>query len=151
MTKSRATEPDAPRAYHRLSMQGRGPARPKPRPQANTLDAYLRPAPQPPVELAPLLQEMKTLFSVQPVSDVGSQPVSSSPVSSPPTFNRIDNIKGGQPCPNKNCAQKVPWKKRQTIDEDASRQVAVQPDWPAPNRRALVLQVLLPSQMQGMA
>ena len=156
MTKSRATEPDAPRAYHRLSMQGRGPARPKPRPQANTLDAYLRPAPQPPVELAPLLQQMKTLFSVQPVSYVGSQPVSSPPVSSPPvssppTFNRIDNIKGGQPCPNKNCAQKVPWKKRQTIDEDASRQVAVQPDWPAPNRRALVLQVLLPSQMQGMA
>ena len=37
------------------------------------------------------------------------------------------------------------------IDEDASRQVAVQPDGPAPNRRALVLQVLLPSQMQGMA
>ena len=120
MTKSRATKPDAPRAYHRLSIHGRGPARPKPRPQANTLDAYLRPAPQPPVELAPLLQQMKTLFSVQPVSDVGSQPVSSPPVSSPPvssppTFNRIDNINGGQPCPNKNCTQKVPWKKRQTI------------------------------------
>jgi hypothetical protein len=91
MTKSRAAEPDARRAYHRLSMQGRGPARPKPRPQANTLNAYLRPAPQPPVELAPLLQQMKTLFSVQPVSDVGSQPVSSPPVSSPPTFNPLDN------------------------------------------------------------
>ena len=115
MTKSRATELDAPRAYHRLSMQGRGPARPKPRPQANTLDAYLRPAPQPPIELGPLLQEMKTLFSVQPVSDAGSQPVSSPPVSSPPTFNRIDNINGAQRCPNKNCTQKVPSKKRKAI------------------------------------
>ena len=120
MTKSRATKPDAPRAYHRLSIHGRGPARPKPRPQANTLDAYLRPAPQPPIELGPLLQEMKTLFSVQPVSDAGSQPVSSPlvsspPVSSPPTFNRIDNINGGQPCLNKNCAQKVPSKKRKAI------------------------------------
>ena len=96
MTKSRATELDAPRAYHRLSMQGRGPARPKPRPQANTLDGYLRPAPQPPIELEPLLQEITTMFSVQPVSDVGSQPVSSPPVSlppvsSPPTFNPLDN------------------------------------------------------------
>ena len=57
---------------------------------------YLRPAPQPPIELEPLLQEMKTMFSVQPVSDVGSQPVSSPPVSlppvsSPPTFNPLDN------------------------------------------------------------
>jgi hypothetical protein len=37
------------------------------------------------------------------------------------------------------------------IDEDASRPVAVQPDWAAPNRRAVVLQLVLPSQMQGMA
>jgi len=117
MTKSRAAKPDAPRAYHRLSIHGRGPARPKPRPQANTLNAYLRPAPQPPIELAPLLQEMKTLFSVQPVSDVGRQPASSPPVSSPPAFNRIDNLKGAQPCPNKNCTQKgnTPLKKRQKI------------------------------------
>ena len=75
---------------------GSGPARPKPRPQANTLDGYLRPAPQPPIELEPLLQEITTMFSVQPVSDVGSQPVSSPPVSlppvsSPPTFNPLDN------------------------------------------------------------
>ena len=90
-------------------------ARPKPGPQANTLDAYLRPAPQPPIELGPLLQEMKTLFSFQPVSDAGSQPVSSPPVSSPPTFNRIDNINGAQRCPNKNCTQKVPSKKRKAI------------------------------------
>ena len=79
----------ARQAYHRLSRQGRGPARPKPRPQAKTLDGYLRPAPQPPIELKPLLQQMKTMFSVQPVSDVGSQPLSSPPLSSPPAFNRI--------------------------------------------------------------
>ena len=120
MTKSRAAEPHAPRPYHRLSRQGRGLARPKPRPQTNTLDGYLRPAPQPPIELEPLLQEMKTMFSVQPISDVGSQPVSSPPVSSPPvssppTFNRIDNINGAQRCPNKNCTQKVPSKKRKAI------------------------------------
>ena len=75
MTKSRAAEPVSRRAYHRLSMQGWGFARPKPRLQANTLDAYLRPAPQPPIALEPLLEEMKTMFSIQPVSDVGSQPL----------------------------------------------------------------------------
>ena len=107
----------ARRAYHRLSRQGRGPARPKPRPQAKTLDGYLRPAPQPPIELKPLLQQMKTMFSVQPVSDVGSQPLSSPPLSSPPAFNRITNLRGSQRCPNKNCTQKgsIPSVKRKTI------------------------------------
>jgi hypothetical protein len=74
MTKKSPAEPDARRTYHRLSMQGRGLARPKSRPQANTLDAYLRPAQQPPIALEPLLEEMKTVFSIQLVSDVGSQP-----------------------------------------------------------------------------
>jgi hypothetical protein len=60
---------------------------------------------------------MKTMFSVQPVSDVGSQPLSSPPLSSPPAFNRITNLRGSQRCPNKNCTQKgsIPSVKRKTI------------------------------------
>ncbi len=107
-------------------MQGRGLARPKSRPQANTLDAYLTPAsaPQPSIALEPLLKEMETMFSTQPVSrvgsqlvsDVGSQPVSSPPVSSPPTFNVIDNLKGTQRCPNKNCKKgQIYSKQRQAL------------------------------------
>ena len=104
MTKSRPAEQVARRAYQRLSLRGRGLGKPKPRLQANTLDSYMRPASELPIE--PVLQAMQTMFASQRGGSSTAASIGSPPVSSLPKFDVANNFKGAHKCPNKHCKSK---------------------------------------------